>query len=389
MIVDQHELRVYSGSTELDPLENAGTLTADRGWSPFVQGRLTVRAPASDALTAPGTTIKLELTQRFGDSGLTRDLTDQWCAPGRTLADLTTLVCGSGRTVANLTTEQITTPSWNSPVIAATGRTFTMVITDRTRTRDEHSLQLASLEALVQDWVWYKVTGYPMTFVDLTVEGDTTTSILNGILAAQQAETSYALPEIVRSATPVLLNQQTHTIANGQNTIGYLDPLNIASRHRIFSNGGDSIVHGNLDQADSYSITIAPASNLIDWEVTDQRSKPTIVRFTGSPDLPTSPAIYSSLAFPSLNAPHEAYIDSGHIYRDQGLVDGVTGAIAVYLNKRGIDESPLRLTTVNNYAVQPGSPITYTLEAGDPPVLNSVDAITWQLGGRWEMDIWV
>lgn len=383
MIIDQHELRIFSGAAELEPLENAGTITADRGWSPHVQGNLTVRAPDDLSLTDPGEMITIELVQRFGDIAVVRDLTELWSGPGRTLANLTAEITGAGRTLADLTAELITATSWNTPVRAATGRTFHLVIAQRTRTRDEHALQLVSLEATVQDWVWWG----PSTPV---IEASTTREMLASIIAAYSTVTSTNFPAdiFLMRETPVRLALETLTLDRGTATIAALDPLNTASRHRLYSPGEPMVILDDKDRVEPTSITVELGVNLIDWRIVEDRNKPLMMRFTGDVPNPTTPVYKSQYAFPELNPPHERYIAANHIYRSTGLFSGVDSALRGYLAREGLDESPVQLTTINDYSVMPGSPITYTLP-DETPVEDSIDAITWQLGGRWEMDIWV
>ena len=181
MIVDQHDVRIYDeAGVELEMLDSGGTITADRGWSPHVQGRITVRPPASDASTAPGNTLTIELTQRFGSFALTSDLTEMF--GGLTTAALTTAFAGG--TTATITA-LITAGSWVSPVRAATGRQFELIITKRTRSRGEHQLELASREVLFQDWLWYDVDanleGEPLTFT-----ADTVSRFVERILVASR-----------------------------------------------------------------------------------------------------------------------------------------------------------------------------------------------------------
>lgn len=405
MIVDQHEVRVFSGSVELKAVENAGTITADRGWSPHVQGRITVAAPTDDSLTAPGTLLTIELVQRFGDVGVVRDLTDLWCGPGRTLADLTAEVCGPGRTLADLTAELITANSWNTPVRPATGRTFYLLVTERTRKRGEHTLQLASIEALMQDWLWYAVD-VNLEGQSLTIEATTPSEFLNMLDREHRLahfsppfyngfETDRLISPIVPYnlvASPVRITPTSHTIATGEGTTARLYDLLNQGRQRLYSPGETRLQLVDYPYTAPGEITVEPAVNLIDWEITDDRPRMLLVRYTGTASNPSARPVYWSDPEEfagtrySEEWPPERIVDAPHapiITSNPGV-----GEVEPYLERIGLDESPLKLRTINDYSVMPGSPITYTLP-DESEETDSIDAITWQLGGRWEMDIWV
>lgn len=391
MIIDQHELRVRSGTTELEPLENAGTITVDRGWSPHVQGTLTVRAPDTLSVTSPGSFLTIELTQRFGDFALTRDLTDLYST--LTTAALTTAYAnGTSATLTAL----ITAGSWVTPVRAATGRTFELVITARTRTRDEHSLTLASREALFQDWLWYDVNanleGVPLTFT-----ADTTWRYLERVLVGLRTESSYldaagtaaTIGQLLDRARVSFISPTAHTLAAGEAPFEKLQQLLAETRQRLYSPGDGTTLLVDYPYTGPGEINLQAGVNLIDWEITDERFKPAMVRFTGTDSNPAARPIYSSHAFPELNRPHEQLYDAPHKpILATGLVNGITAQVAPFIDLVGLDKSPVKLTTVNDYSVTAGSPISYTLP-DEAEVNDTIDAITWQLGGRFEMDIWV
>jgi len=405
MIIDDHELRVFSGTNELQPVDDAGTLTADRGWSPHVQGRLTVVAPSSSSHTAPGAMLTIELVQRFGDVGVVRDLTDLWCGAGRTLANLTAEICGAGRTLANLTAELITANSWNTPVRAATGRTFELVITDRTRTIDEHTLQLASIEALIQDWLWYAVDvnleGQP-----LTIEATTPAEFLNEMNRAHLLEhfpppvltgfeTDIRRPPIVPyvfASPPVRISPTSHTIATGEGTTARLYDLLTQARQRLYSPGDGLLQLVDYPYTAPGSITVERGLNLIDYRISDDRPKMLLVRYTGTASNPAARPVYWSDPDEFAGTryeeawPPERLVDAPHapiITTNPGV-----GEVEPFLDRIGLDESPIKLRTINDYSVMPGSPISWAITDG-APTDDSIDAITWQLGGRWESDIWV
>lgn len=383
MIVDHHEMRVRAGAVELEHLDNAGTLTLDAGWTPHAQGRIIVRSPSTLSTTAPGATVVLELTQRFGDFALTRDLTA--LHSGDTTADLTAAYAGG--TSATLTA-LITAGSWNSPVKAATGRRFELYIISRVRTRDTHELQLASLEAILQDWLWYDVDA-SLEGVPVTVTAHSPTQLLEALIAAHQTQSTLTPPVIVPLASPFTLSTTSHTLQPGDQTIGYLDQYLTQARQRMHSPGDGTLLVTDNPYLHASAITVESGVNLIDWEITDERDPGVMIRFEGTVSSPTARPIYSSLAFPELNPPHEVLVEAPHAFKAaDGFFNASVREIDPYLARRGLDESPIRLATINDYSVRPGSSITYTLpdEAEDTDV---VDAVTWQLGGTFEMDIWI
>jgi len=383
MILDQHEVRVFSGTTELEALENAGTITADRGWSPHVQGTLNVRVPASNVSTQPGAMLTIELTQRFGYFAFTRDLTDLYA--GLTTAALTAAFAGG--TTATFTA-LIAAGSWNTPVRASTGRTLELVIISRRRSRDEHSVTLASVEALIQDWLSYKVDGDDSS-VAVTVEGDTTASLLRGMIALHAAQTATEMPTILNLATDRIIAPISYVIEAGDPTIAAVFPVLTQTLQRLFSPGDSSIILTDRNQVSAGAITVASGVGLIEWEVSEERTAQQLVKFTGTLTNPAARPIYSSTAFPDINPPHEKISVAPNAYVPHpGLMSTITSALGPYLRAIGLDDSPVRLVTVNDYSVMPGSPITYTLP-DEAPVKNSIDALTWQLGGQSEMNIWV
>ena len=383
MILDQHEVRVFSGTTELEALENAGTITADRGWSPHVQGTLNVRVPASNVSTQPGAMLTIELTQRFGYFAFTRDLTDLYA--GLTTAALTAAFAGG--TTATFTA-LIAAGSWNTPVRASTGRTLELVIISRRRSRDEHSVTLASVEALIQDWLSYKVDGDDSS-VAVTVEGDTTASLLRGMIALHAAQTATEMPTILNLATDRIIAPISYVIEAGDPTIAAVFPVLTQTLQRLFSPGDSSIILTDRNQVSAGAITVASGVGLIEWEVSEERTAQQLVKFTGTLTNPAARPIYSSTAFPDINPPHEKISVAPNAYVPYpGLMSTITSALGPYLRAIGLDDSPVRLVTVNDYSVMPGSPITYTLP-DEAPVKNSIDALTWQLGGQSEMNIWV
>lgn len=386
MIVDEHDLRVFSGDEELSPLSNAGTITADRGWSPHVQGRLSVAAPTDDALTAPGSVLTIELTQRFGSFALTRDLTDLY--GGLTTAALTAAF--GGGTTATITA-LITAGAWTTPPRAATGRQFELIVTKRTRSRGEHQLELASREVLFQDWLWYDVDanleGEPLTFT-----ADTVSRFIERILAAAGSAhfgAAAAIPVLLDQSSIVAITPTTHTIATGSGIFAAAEGFLAQARQRIYSPGDSSVRIVDYPFTSPGTITVTESVNLIDWEITDDRERHTLVRFTGTDLNPAAKPIYSSRAFPDLAPPPEVIIDAPHKpLLVTGLISGVTAEVEPFMNRAGLDESPVKLVTINDYSVMPGSPITYTLPDSTTET-DTIDAITWQLGGRFEMDVWI
>ena len=395
MIVDQHELRVFSGSTELEPLENAGTLTLDRGWSPHVQGTLTVRAPDSNATTARGAIITIELSQRFGDLALTRDLTDMY--GGEVTAELTTAYAGG--TTADMT-GLIDAASWNTPSRPSSGRTFSLIVTGLQRTRDEHTLQLRSNEAIVDQIVWYKVDG-TLEGVPLTFEAETAAQYIRAVLAAFVPEATL-YPDLgftgfgwagsfVDTATPVALSTTSHTMQVGVAPFSDLQQYMTVTRQVLYAPGDGTLILSDQAAFTGPAFTAHYGENLVDWQVNlEGQLGLSIYRFVGSPTNPAARPVHSPLAFPAANFPHTGVIEVPTVgpTTPGGFSNGQQSLMSALSAPIGLDSSPVRLVTVSNYNVRPGSPITYTLP-DESPVNNSIDAITWQLGGRWEMDVWV
>lgn len=393
MIRDEHEVRVFDEQGDQLTLvpDAAGSITADRGWSPHVQGTLTVRPPEFSIRTSPGAFIRIELTQRFGSFALTRDLTDMY--GGLTTAALTAAYAGG--TSATLTA-LITAGSWVTPVRPATGRTFELVITRRTETRDEHTIELASREAIFQDWLWYDVDanleGVPLTFT-----ADTTWRYLERLLVGFRTESIWLdlgnFPDVfgvlLDQATVGFIDPTTHTIDAGSTPFQGLQQLLTETRQRLYSPGDGTVRLVDYPYTAPGELTIEHGVNLVDWQITSERWKPAMVRFTGSASNPAARPIYSSHAFPELNRPHEQLYDAPHKpILATGLVNGITAQVEPYIAQVGLDKSPVKLTTINDYSVMPGSPITYTLP-DEAEATDTIDAITWQVGGRFEMDIWV
>ena len=160
MIPREHEARVFIDGEQATLI--SGEITADRGWTPHVQATVEL---SQHGTLGNADTVVIELTQRFGDIQFNRDLTEEWCGVGRTLANLTTELCGASRTVANLTDETVTATAWTTPVRAGNGRTFQLSIQRNRSTRDTVTLELASAEPVVIS----AMTSYPL--FDTTDEG--------------------------------------------------------------------------------------------------------------------------------------------------------------------------------------------------------------------------
>lgn len=392
MSLDHHELRVFSGDVQLKPIDKAGTITADRGWSPQVQGRLTVKTPEPVATTEPGSLITIELTQRFGDFALTRDLSD--AHGGDLTSDLTSAFAGG--TTADLTA-LITAGSWVTPVRAATGRTFHLIVTERARSRETVTMELASREVLFQDWLWYDVDGN-LEGLPLEFTAETAGQYLERIIDAHRRKSFTYFSGGFDDDIPVLLIPSafnaaaiaptTHTIQTGEGTFAALKTILTNQRAVIYSDGDNTVQVGSVNRVSAGSIELEHGINLIDWEITDARARTTLVRFTGTDVDPEARPIYSSSPFPEIPRPHEQLIEAPHKpFLTSGLVSGVTAQVSPYLQTIGLDDSPIRLVAVNDYSVMPGSSISYTLP-GEDEETDSIDAISWQLGDRFEMNIW-
>lgn len=392
-VIDSHEVTVFvAGPTpyELDPVDSAGTITADRGWSPHIQGRITVRTPAAPSVTLPGEELIIELVQRFGTFAITRDLTIRWA--GQTTADLTAEY--GGGTTADLTA-LITAGSWNTPARTATTRTLKLVIVSRSVTRDTHTLEVASHEALIQDWKWYKVDanleGVPLTFTANTVS-----EYLNALIDGH-ATVHFNVPgffdtklPIVDRSTPATITPTSYTIEAGEGTFASLEPLLTEKRKRLYSPGDGTLTLTDYPYDAAGSITVEAGVNLIDWEVTDQRYTETIVRFSGTDADPEARPIYFSATLPAQEFPPETLIEAPH-HPTLGPSQGggiLLPEVAPYLDRVGLDESPVRLVTVNDYSIMPGSEVSYTLP-DETPVTDHIDSLTWTIGGTWQMDLWI
>ncbi len=395
MIVDQHELRVTSGSTELEPLEPAGTITLDRSWTPFIQGTLNVRPPEDFGDTEPGSVVTVELTQRFGDVAFVSDLTDLWCGPGRTLAELTAEVCGAGRDLDDLTAETITAGSWNTPVRAGTGRTLELVVTGRTRSRDEHRLEVASREADIIDLLYFNSD---VSDNDVPYQPTSTNllALAREIIPTERYQNdpgAPADPVVILDAAPyaeippALLTPLT----SGTSYWDYLQPFMNNARQRILSRGDSALLVAPVEAAFGEPFEIAHGVNLIDWQVSDERRQNVGVRFQGTETDPDARPIFSTIAglnpapvrtFLDLNRPYAMWPPAGEI-----VTTDQTPATP-YAEQIGLDKSPVRLVTINDYSLEPNRSITYTLpdEAEQDDI---IDSISWQLGGQWESDIWV
>lgn len=391
MILDQHEVRLTVDGVELDPLENTGTITLDRAWSPFVQGRLSVRPPADFDHTAPGKIIMIELTQRFGDVAFVSDLTELWCGPGRTLADLTAEVCGPGRDLDDLTAETITAGSWNTPARAGTGRTLQLVVVSRSRTRDEHTLQVASIEALIADWVWYGIG------TNLEFYAETLGTYIDRVLGAHYSSSMWfdipfedwpvLIPDDIRASSLTTTAHVIEPMAASTSTI--IDLLR-ERFCRLYSRGDLALLAKGNGGEVTGTPTVEHGVNLIDWTVDDEREVGILVRWTGTATDPLARPIDSSYAFPELQPPHEFALEStGKQPTTSGFSSGVAPGLAEGARRRiGLDRSPVRLVTVNDYSMEPEQTITYTLP-DETAQEDLIDSITWQLGGQWESDIWI
>ena len=393
-IIDQHELRVFDAAgAELDPIEDAGTLTADRGWSPHVQGQLSVREPASSLSTAPGRVLVLELTQRFGSFALTRDLTD--LHSGDTTADLTAAY-GGGDT-ADMTA-LITAGSWNTPVRAATGRRFELIITGRTRTRDEHRVELASSEAQVVDWLYFE-TDVDDESVDYTTAARTTIDLARDFYEFI-APDSPRFPDVddrpIVNLAPIvpIADADIEPIAAGESIWSYVSSYLTPARQKIYSPGDGTLYLVETDATVDTGFGARVGENLIDWEISDEPDYNVIVRFTGTPTDPDARPMFSSVptAFALDPAPNTRLIDVPQpfvTWPPPGVIVPVGDTPATpYRSRAGLDESPMRLVVVNDYSLMPTYRIDYQLPDSDE-ASGVVDAITWQLGGTWRMDLWI
>jgi hypothetical protein len=384
VIPQKHNARVLIGGVEATVI--SGELTADRAWTPHVQGTIEV---SRHGAIGSGDELVIELTQRFGDYAFVSDLTADWCGPGRTLANLSAEICGPGRTLATLTAETITAGAWSSPVRASTGRTLTLGMQRSRETRDTITFDVASSEARVQDIVWWNVD-VNAEGIPLTIDADTPARYVRAALDALKTRHILWSCDVLDRSTPTAIAPLTHTVEAGGSIFAIAQQLLTTARQRLYDAGDGILQIVDVPHSLGGSITISEANDtLLDWEITGVRTGLTLVRFAGTVTNPAARPFVTEATFPELNDPMEIFIDADALRPVQnGLLPGVTNPAAPYFDRIGLDRSPVKLTAIADFSVMPGSAITYTIP-GSSPVNTIIDAITWRLEDSWQMDVWV
>lgn len=389
MIVDQHEVRVYSGSTELKALQDAGTITVDSNWTPHVQGRITVRAPADLEDTLPGTVLTIDLMQRFQGFAFVADMDTYFT--GATLGAADTHLTGYS-TLGDLDA-LLTDSEWLSPPRAATGRTFELIVTDRTRTHDEHTLSLASVEHRWVDSLYFNTDGSNES-VPYVPSGATTIGVARDLLETavipRLQVTGGAVTVIDEATLADIPFTDQRPLNAGESVWDYISSYTTNARQSIYSPGDMTLRLIDTDAVLAGSLTVEHAENLIEWEETRQESTTVIVRYQGSGADPDARPMWlqgdGSTGIPSatelfdIDTPFVTYPPPGVI-----LPAGANPA-SPYMTYANRDLRSIRLETINDYSVQPRDEVTYILP-DESPVSARIRSISWQLGGRSEMTV--
>lgn len=150
MTIDAQSVAVLL-PTETGELRN-GSVTFDESWSPFVQGRVSIKTPTDLASLdnrngSPRVTITV--TQTFADADPTSALTALW--GGKVTSQIT---AAWGGLVTSALTALYSRPYNPSEVHPEIQRTMSLLIRSYTRDHDGTvSLDLSTDEALLQEWV--------------------------------------------------------------------------------------------------------------------------------------------------------------------------------------------------------------------------------------------
>lgn len=392
MIVDQHEVRATTfNGAELTVLEGS-TITADRAWTPHVQGSLRVAPP--DAVVTPGMRVIIELTQRFGDLSVTRDLSALY--GGGTSA---TLTAAFGGDLTSDITALIIAGSWNTPPRAGTGRRFDLMITTIAKTRNDWTLTLASCEALYIDALNPDLNASNEA-IERAIPGDDTQAIVRSAFYSSNTTGHHVAGGYPNLTAPVFVAQgrraglgsalSVQPVANIWATVmGVL----VSVAQRLYSVGDWTLTHAEENPDTPGELIVEPGVNLIDWELTSELRVNTMVRWAGSQTDPNArPVWYTSTGGIFFSNVWARLIDVPAPLVGWPPVGspppvGFPTPAASYAQQAGLDRSPLRLTVVNDYSVMPWSSITYTLP-DETEETTIIDAITWQIGGRYQMDVW-
>jgi hypothetical protein len=392
MIVAQHEVRATTSTgLELTVLDGS-TITADRAWTPHVQGRLEIAPPAS--YVGPGRRLTVELTQRFGSLAITRDLSDLY--GGLTTAALTTQF--GGDTTADITA-LITASAWNDTSRAATGRQFELMVTKSTKRLNSWSLEVASCEALFIDALNPDLSGSNEA-IARQLEGPDTPSMVRSAFFSSNTCGHHIAGGYPTLTAPVSLVEGRTA---GLSTPLVIEPLAniwatvmgvlVSVGQRLYSRGDWALILTEQNPETAGEITVEPGVNLIDWELAEELIVDTLVRWDGSQTDPNARPVWGTstggISFTNVTArlidvpaPLIGWPPLGPLQL------GFPTPAASYAEQAGLDRSPLRLTVINDYSIMPWSSITYTLP-DESPTTTIIDAITWQLAGRFEMEVWV
>lgn len=391
MLVDQHETRATTlNGAELTVLEGS-TITADRAWAPHVQGSVRVARPA--ATVTVGMRVIIELTQRFGDLSVTRDLSALY--GGGTSA---TLTAAFGGDLTSDITALVIAGSWNTPARAGTGRRFDLMITAIEKTPNDWTLTLASCEALYIDALNPDLDGDEA--IARAIAGSDTRAIVQNAFFAWNTNGHHMFGGYPNLTAPVFIGAgrlaglgsalNVQPLANIWATVmGVL----VSVAQRLYSRGDWALIHAEESPDTPGQLTVEPGVNLVDYQLRSELRVNTLARWAGSQTDPAAQPVYytttGGIAFTNVwarlidvSAPLIGWPPAGDL---PGL--GFPTPAASYEAKAGLDQSPLRLTVINDYSVMPWSEITYTLPDEDE-VTTIIDAITWQIGGRYQMDVW-
>lgn len=381
-IFDRHELRAYTAAGEALTVREGGTLTLDDSWTPHVQASLPVAPPADAAAMVPGQRIIIEQYQRFADISATADLTDLYA--GTTTATLTT--AWAGDTTADITAWMLAT-AWVSPPRAGTGRRHELTILSNTRTRDGYELDLESIESELVPLLWYA----PLSAA-LTVAAGTLAELARALFAAlAAAHFPFVAPSIHLEGTDIPLATTTHEVAVGESLWSVLQQQVTLSQARLYSAGESGLRLTAFPYTLPVTVTVAEAENLIDWNQATRRGAGVLVRFTENPADPAAERVFSSHAFPELNAPHETLQDLAYPF--PGYTPGVfysliTSPAVPYINRATAAAAQMVVTAVSGYHAAPGAAVDLQLP-DDPALVGVVDAVTFDLSAPWRMGITV
>jgi hypothetical protein len=391
MPVNDPEARVYTSTGDRLTVLDGSTITADRAWTPHIQGRIEI-APPSVAM-GPGKRVIVELTQRFGDISISRDLTTLFGDETGTLtedfngilpADMPALIAAG---------------SWNDPPRAGTGRRLELMVTKVRERRDSWTLDVASAEALYLDALNPDLDGNNDA-IARAIPGDHTQALVRFAFFSATTVGHHVAGGYPDLDEPVLITQARRAGVGAPlnveplaNVWAAVVGILVSVAQRLYSRGDWALIHAEDNPPTPGDIIVEDGVNLIDYEYARDLATKTLVRWSGSQTDPNArpvwPTSIGGISFTNVVA---RLIDVpapliGWPPTDAPPPLGFPTPAASYATRAGLDLSPVRLTTPPDYSVMPWSSITYTLP-GDDAVTTIIDAITWQLSGRFEMNIW-